>query len=98
MHTSLQQTFLVVRFHFVYTRIQQDTDGWEMWVCVIGSVLTFSAKAVSERYRPAAAICFHRDVNYRARPRDPGNRAISSSVLFIFSLETARAWFLFTPE
>ena len=49
-----------------------------MWVCVIGPVLTFSAKAVSERCRLAAAVCFHRDVNYRARPRDPGDRAISS--------------------
>ena len=36
MHTSLQQIFLVVRFCFGYTRILQDTDGWEMWVCVIG--------------------------------------------------------------
>ena len=78
MHTALQQAFLIVCFRFVHTRIQQDTDGWEMWVCVIGPGLTLSAKAVSERCRPAAAICFQGDLNYRARPRDPGNRAISS--------------------
>ena len=78
MHSSLQQTFLAMRFRFVYTRIEQDTDGWEMWVCVIGPGLTFSAKAVSERCRPGTAVCFHRDLNYRVRPRDPGNKAISS--------------------
>ena len=36
MQTALQQAFLSVCFRFVHTRIQQDTDGWEMWVCVIG--------------------------------------------------------------
>ena len=51
-------------------------------MCVIRPVFTFSAKAVSGRCSPAAAVCFYRDVYYRARPRDAGK----SSSLFLHAL------------
>lgn len=99
MHKSLQQTFWLCAFALcIHISNRILIDGRRR--CVLSGLCSLS---LQKRYLEDAAQLLQfafteTSTTERGLGIDPGNQAISSSVLFIFSLKTARAWFLFTQE